>query len=150
MIIAVPTETSPGETRVAATPDTVKKYFSRGLRIRVQSGAGLASGFADEAYRSAGAEIMQTAAETINDAAVVIKIKSPLPEEISLFRNGQILIGDMEALSHPAHIKELSEKGLLSLVNFSIKFFTSIASCTRHKTSLSYSSGLPVFLYSSR
>lgn len=115
MIIAVPTETSPGETRVAATPDTVKKYFSRGLRIRVQSGAGLASGFADEAYRSAGAEIMQTAAETINDAAVVIKIKSPLPEEISLFRNGQILIGDMEALSHPAHIKELSEKGLTCL-----------------------------------
>ncbi len=115
MIIAVPTEISPGETRVAATPDTVKKYFSRGLRIHVQSGAGLASGFADEAYRNAGAEIMQTAAETVNNAAVVIKIKSPLPEEFSLFRSGQILVGDMEALSRPARINELAKKGLTCL-----------------------------------
>ena len=57
MLIAIPKETREGETRVAATPDIIKKYIQLGFDVHVQSEAGLASGFSDKAYQDAGAKI---------------------------------------------------------------------------------------------
>ncbi|MDF2642938.1 MAG: transhydrogenase subunit alpha, partial [Pseudomonas sp.] len=58
MHIGVPLETQTGETRVAATPETIKKLISQGHRVTVQSGAGILAGVTDSAYASAGAEIV--------------------------------------------------------------------------------------------
>ena len=57
MLIAIPKETREGETRVATTPDIIKKYIQLGFAVQIQTTAGLASGFSDKAYQDAGAKI---------------------------------------------------------------------------------------------
>jgi NAD(P) transhydrogenase subunit alpha len=61
MLIGVPRETAPGETRVAVTPETAKKLKAQGSTIRVESGAGVAASVTDAAYAAAGAEIVDRA-----------------------------------------------------------------------------------------
>ena len=112
MIIAVLKETAPFETRVAATPDIVKKYKSLGLRVFVEKGAGEAAGFADSGYAEAGAEIKNSAAETCRDADVIIKIRAPLPSEDGLMHSGQILVANLEARNQPERLKTLAHIGL--------------------------------------
>jgi NAD(P) transhydrogenase subunit alpha len=80
-----------GETRVAATPETVKKLVAAGHDILVQSGAGNASSVPDVAYAAAGAKIVD--AHTAFGADMVLKVRSPNPEELPLMRAGGVLIG---------------------------------------------------------
>ncbi|MEW9310246.1 NAD(P)(+) transhydrogenase (Re/Si-specific) subunit alpha, partial [Labrys neptuniae] len=68
MKIGIPSETEPGEPRVGATPDTVKKLLALGAAVRVASGAGLASGITDEDYAAAGATIAPSNAEALEGA----------------------------------------------------------------------------------
>ncbi|MBQ1761536.1 MAG: NAD(P)(+) transhydrogenase (Re/Si-specific) subunit alpha, partial [Aquincola sp.] len=63
LLIGVPTETAPAEKRVATVPDVVEKLRKLGFSVAVQSGAGDASNFADDAYRAAGADIVETASD---------------------------------------------------------------------------------------
>jgi len=74
--IAILKERAPGETRVAATPETVKKFSGLGLSLAVEKGAGLAASITDEAYAEAGASI-GTAAATVKDADIVLGIQAP-------------------------------------------------------------------------
>ncbi|MBY0556971.1 MAG: NAD(P)(+) transhydrogenase (Re/Si-specific) subunit alpha, partial [Burkholderiaceae bacterium] len=90
MRIGIPAETRPGETRVAATPETVKKLAVK-HSIIVQAGAGLAASVTDEAYLAAGAQI-GTAAEAFG-AEVVLKVRAPDAAERGLMRAGTVLIG---------------------------------------------------------
>jgi NAD(P) transhydrogenase subunit alpha len=76
MKIAILKERAPGETRVAATPETVKKFSGLGLSLAVEKGAGLAASVTDEAYAEAGASI-GTAAVTVKDADIVLGIQAP-------------------------------------------------------------------------
>ena len=76
MKIAILKERAPGETRVAATPETVKKFSGLGLSLAVEKGAGLAASITDEAYAEAGASI-GTAAATVKDADIVLGIQAP-------------------------------------------------------------------------
>lgn len=92
MQIGVPTEVLAGETRVAATPETVKKFASLGYKLVVQSGAGVRASYIDQAYAEAGATIAATAAETLKDADLVLKIAAPTAEEVSLFKRGAIVL----------------------------------------------------------
>jgi len=75
--IAVPGETTPGETRVGLTPDAVKRLASESISISVQAGAGETAGFGDEDYEAAGASIVADAASLIADADVVLKVAPP-------------------------------------------------------------------------
>ncbi|MDO8274808.1 MAG: NAD(P)(+) transhydrogenase (Re/Si-specific) subunit alpha, partial [Serpentinimonas sp.] len=75
MLIGVPAESAAGETRVAATPETVKKLVAQGHTLRVQSGAGLAASATDAAYEAAGAEVVDAAAAL--GCALVLKVRSP-------------------------------------------------------------------------
>ena len=93
MIIAVPKEIFNDETRVAATPETVKKFVALGYDVHVQSDAGSESGFHDEAYRQAGAKIVASAKEVYKSANIVIKINAPLDNEISLLKKNCNIIG---------------------------------------------------------
>ena len=91
MLIGVPLETAAGETRVAATPETVKKLKAQGHVLKVQSSAGLAASATDEAYVAAGAEICDRAAAFACE--LLLKVRSPSVEELSLVRSGTALVG---------------------------------------------------------
>ncbi|MEJ6007958.1 Re/Si-specific NAD(P)(+) transhydrogenase subunit alpha [Paucibacter sp. AS339] len=91
MLIGVPRESAAGETRVAATPETVKKLKAQGHVLRVESGAGLAASVTDEAYAAAGAEIVDRAQAFA--AELLLKVKSPSAEELSLLKPGTALVG---------------------------------------------------------
>jgi alanine dehydrogenase len=85
-VIAVPRETAPGEKRVATVPEVVEKLVKLGFRVAVQSGAGDAANFSDEAYRAAGAEIVETADEAWGEADLLIKVKEPIAQEYGFLR----------------------------------------------------------------
>ena len=88
MIIGIPRESQPGETRVAATPATVGQILKLGYSVVVESGAGAASSFSDAAYVEAGASIGSPWA-----ADVVLKVNAPDDSEIAALKDGATLIG---------------------------------------------------------
>jgi len=90
MKIGVPAESRPGETRVAATPETVKKLAVK-HQVVVQAGAGIAASVTDEAYAAAGATI-GTAADALG-AEMVLKVRAPNAEERGLMKPGAVLVG---------------------------------------------------------
>ncbi|AWI54885.1 Re/Si-specific NAD(P)(+) transhydrogenase subunit alpha [Aquabacterium olei] len=91
MLIGVPLETLAGETRVAVTPETVKKLKAQGHTLKVQSGAGVAASVTDDAYVAAGAEITDAAGAL--GADMVLKVRSPSAEERTLMKPGAVLVG---------------------------------------------------------
>ena len=97
MRVAVLKERRGGETRVAATPETVKKYLGLGLEVAVERGAGLASGITDAAYAEAGAEIAPDAAAALAGAGIVLKVRAPEPAERAAIPRGALLIGTLGA-----------------------------------------------------
>ncbi len=94
MRIGVPAETRPGETRVAATPETVKKLVAGKASVVVQSGAGAASSFTDEAYVAAGATL-GSAADALG-ADLVLKVRQPSADELPQMKRGAVLVGMLE------------------------------------------------------
>ena len=92
MQIGIPAEILAGETRVAATPETVKKFVAQGYKLVVQKGAGVASSCIDKAYEEAGATIAATAADTFRDSDVVLKVAAPTAEEVPLLKQGAIVL----------------------------------------------------------
>ncbi len=91
MLIGIPLETLAGETRVAVTPETVKKLKAQGHTLRVQSGAGVAASVTDEAYVAAGAEITDAAGAL--GADMVLKVRAPQADERALMKPGAVLVG---------------------------------------------------------
>ena len=111
MLIGVPLETAPGETRVAATPETVKKLKAQGHTLRVQSGAGVAASCTDEAYQAAGAEITDRAGAFA--AELVLKVRSPDAAELALMKPGTALVGMLNPFDRPG-LQALAAAGLTS------------------------------------
>jgi NAD(P) transhydrogenase subunit alpha len=97
MKLAVLKERRNGETRVAATPETVKKYIGMGLEVAVEQGAGLASGITDAAFAEAGAAIAASATEALAGAGIVLKVRAPTDEEFGAIGKGALLIGTLAA-----------------------------------------------------
>jgi NAD(P) transhydrogenase subunit alpha len=91
MKIGIPAETRSGETRVAATPETIKKYVSAKHEVIVQAGAGIASSITDEAYQAAGATIGSAADAFSTD--LILKVRAPSAEERSMIRSGTVIVG---------------------------------------------------------
>ena len=91
MLIGVPAETLAGETRVAVTPETVKKLVASGHTVRVQSGAGVAASVTDGAYQAAGAEITDQSGAFSAD--MVLKVRTPTESETALLKSGAVVIG---------------------------------------------------------
>jgi NAD(P) transhydrogenase subunit alpha len=105
MHIGVPAETVAGETRVAATPETVKKIIAQGHTVAVQAGAGVAASVTDAAFEAVGAQI--TDAEGALGAELVLKVRAPSATELSHMKSGSALVGmlnpfDAEGLQHIA------------------------------------------------
>lgn len=94
MKLGIPAETHAGETRVAATPETVKKITAPGHHaVLVQSGAGAGANIPDEQFAAAGAKIVPSAADVYGQADIVLKVRAPADGELGQMRSGQILIG---------------------------------------------------------
>ncbi len=97
MRVAVLRERRAAETRVAATPETVKKLQVLGCTVAVETGAGLASGITDQAFRDAGAEIAADPAGTLSGANIVLAVRAPEAAELALIPRGALLIGTLQA-----------------------------------------------------
>ncbi|MFF2650694.1 Re/Si-specific NAD(P)(+) transhydrogenase subunit alpha [Streptomyces sp. NPDC058045] len=108
--IGVVAESVPGETRVAATPATVRQLLGLGYEIAVESGAGEASGFTDQAYTDAGAEIGKAW-----DADVVLKVNAPSGAEIGRLRRGATVLGLLAPAQKPELLEELAAAGVTAL-----------------------------------
>jgi len=110
MKVAIPKERRPGERRVAASPETVKKYKGLGLDVVVETGAGLGAAFTDDAYREMGAAIAASAAEALRDADIVLKVQRPMTaaegeDELALFKPGAMLVSHLAALQNREQVK---------------------------------------------
>ncbi|MBG9769551.1 alanine dehydrogenase [Bacillus vallismortis] len=114
MIIGVPKEIKNNENRVALTPGGVSQLISNGHRVLVETGAGLGSGFENEAYESAGAEIIADPKQVWN-AEMVMKVKEPLPEEYVYFREGLVLFTYLHLAAEPKLAQALKEKGVTAI-----------------------------------
>lgn len=112
MLIAVPKEIKNGETRVAVSPEIVKKYKAMGLDVHIESSAGEASGFSDNDYRNAGAGIKKNAAETYHNADIVCKIWAPEPAEDKYLTKQMNIFANFSALTNQERIRQLSQIGL--------------------------------------
>jgi NAD(P) transhydrogenase subunit alpha len=94
MRIGIPAEVYPGETRVAATPETVKKLAAGGRHaITVQSGAGQGAFIPDAAFEAAGAAISCSVPDLYAQSDLVLKVRGPLSQELPLLRRGSLLVG---------------------------------------------------------
>ena len=106
VIIGVPKESLPGEKRVAATPESIKKILGRGLAVRVERGAGLAAGISDEAYTAAGAELTGAPFE----ADVVLKVRPPSVAECGRLKEGALVISLLQPDRNPGLLEALQAK----------------------------------------
>lgn len=109
MLIGVPRETAAGETRVAATPETVKKLVAQGHQVVVEAAAGLRASATDEAYAAAGAEI-GTSAQALG-AALVLKVRAPDAQELEAFQRGAALVGMLNPFDRDG-LQRLADAGL--------------------------------------
>jgi alanine dehydrogenase len=107
MIVGVPKETKVHEYRVGLTPQSVRELVAHGHEVRVETRAGAAIDFDDEAYRVAGAAIVSTAEEVFAAAALVVKVKEPQDAERRRLREGQVLFTYLHLAPDPAQAKDL-------------------------------------------
>jgi H+-translocating NAD(P) transhydrogenase subunit alpha len=112
MKVAVLKERDPGEPRVAATPETVKKIKALGADITVESGAGSGSGISDDEYAAAGAGIATTAAEAVAGADVILKVRRPQESELAGLKPGALVIAIMDPFGNEAALDAMAKAGV--------------------------------------
>lgn len=112
MRVAVVTETSPEERRVALVPAECRSLIRKGFKISVERGAGLSAGHRDAEYEEAGAELKASAAETLTAADVVARVAPPSTAELGLVPSGCALIGFLNPLGDPDGLARLAEAGV--------------------------------------
>ena len=115
MIISIPKETIAGETRVAATPETVKKFIALGLEVSVESKAGLAAGFSDDVYLKAGAKICSSSDEVFRSADIILAINAPEADKIKLCKNGAVIVAHFNVKQNKDSLGYLAQKSLTCL-----------------------------------
>src|SRR6185312_13968156 len=112
MRIAVARETDANEPRVAATPETVKKFKALGADIVVGRGAGIASGILDADYEAAGATISET---PVRDADLVLKVRRPSVSELADYKRGALVVAIMDPYGNDAALKQLADAGVTAV-----------------------------------
>src|ERR1700752_2003507 len=112
MLIAIPAETDPGECRVAATPETVKKFAGFAAEVRVESGAGLKSGLRDEDYSQAGAIIVADAAAAVSGADIVLRFPRSAAAEIAVAKPGAAVLAIMDPYGNAEALKSVAAAGV--------------------------------------
>ena len=129
MIIGVPQEVKNNEFRVGLTPGNVSALCKQGHSVLVQRGAGEQIGLSNEAYRIAGATLIESAAEIFQKAQMIVKVKEPQPQECAMLREDQILFTYLHLAPDPAQTKALLNSG---------------ASCIAYETVTAMNGALPL------
>jgi len=112
MRLAVLKERHASETRVAATPDTVKKYIALGLTVAVETGAGVHASIPDAEFAAAGAEIAADPGAALNGAGIVLAVQTPQAEQRALIQRGALLISISGAFADPGLVPSLAQAGI--------------------------------------
>ena len=123
MLIGIPKEVLPEENRVAATPDTVRKYIALGFDVAVESSAGQGILISDEAYEDAGATLFSDPQSLFAEADIILKVKQPVfnerveKHEVNMLKNDSILITFLHPAAPENHemIKRLRDKNVTAL-----------------------------------
>ncbi|MDR3473186.1 MAG: Re/Si-specific NAD(P)(+) transhydrogenase subunit alpha [Devosia sp.] len=111
MKIAILRERADGETRVAATPETVTRFVALGTSVTVEAGAGGLARFPDADYKAAGAEIAATAAAAVKDADIVLTVRRPEAGPLAGMAKGALVVGGMDPYGHENDIAALAKAG---------------------------------------
>jgi len=111
MKVAVTTEIDPGEPRVAATPETVKKFIGLGAEVTVEPGAGVKSGILDADYAAAGATVTGDAAK---NADIVLKVRRPSANELAGYKKGAVVVAIMDPYGNEAVLKQMAAAGVVA------------------------------------
>lgn len=109
MHIGIPRETAPGEARVAATPETLKKLIGLGHQVVVEQGAGIAASIADSAFEAVGAKTVD--AQEVYRARVILKVAAPSNDELGMIEPGALLIGMLNPFDSD-NIARMAERGI--------------------------------------
>ncbi len=112
MKIAVLKETRPGETRVAASPETAKKFIALGADVVVERDAGAEARFPDAAYEGAGASIVGSSKDAAHGADVVLAVRAPAAENFGAFQRGQSLICHVAPYENEAVLQAAADAGV--------------------------------------
>jgi len=115
MQIGVPRETWPGELRVAMVPQNVKKLIQLGFSITVESGAGVAAGFADEAYAEAGAAVAADHGAVISTADVLACVRKPKAEDIEHLKSGVVSISFLDPFNEQSLVESMASQGAVAI-----------------------------------
>ena len=108
-------ETHPGERRVALVPESVARINAKGVDFLVETGAGAAAGFDDDAYRDAGAEIAATAGDVLASADLVVRVQAPDSAEIEASKAGAAVVGLLFPLTAAAMVQQLRDARLTAI-----------------------------------
>ena len=163
MIIGIPKEIMHDEARVAATPDTVKKYVADGHKVLVEVNAGIGAQCPNEAYAAAGAIMCDTAQQIYDEAELILKVKEPLfnedtgKHEVDMMHAGQYLITFIHPAAPVNHemVKHMAEAGIISMSiegvprisrAQSMDALTSMSTCAGYKGILMAASDLIKFI----
>ena len=163
MIIGIPKEIMHDEARVAATPDSVKKYVADGHKVLVEKGAGVGALHTDAAYAAAGAVMCDTAQQVYDEAELILKVKEPLfnedtgKHEVDMMHAGQYLITFIHPAApvHHKMVKHMAEAGIISMAiegvprisrAQSMDALTSMSTCAGYKGILMAASDLIKFI----
>jgi NAD(P) transhydrogenase subunit alpha len=111
-LIAIPAEDDAAEGRVAATPETVKKFVGLGAEVKVQTGAGLKSGILDQEYTLAGAAIAPDALTTVKDADIVLRVRRPGAADIAGAKQGAVVVAIMDPYGQIEALNALAAAGV--------------------------------------
>jgi len=118
MIISVPKETYLGERRVALVPASVPPLVKSGQRVQIESGAGIAAGFTDDAYRQSGAEVIADRPQLFQSADIVLQVRGlganphAGAADLDAMREGLVIIAPSDPLGNPAAVRQLAERGV--------------------------------------
>ena len=115
MKISVPKETIHGETRVAATPQSVKELIKAGYEVNIETGAGTSSFISDDNFKNAGANIVNTTNELFKDSDIIIKVAAPTSDEIELMPKDSILVSFFQPTIELEKVKSISNKNITGL-----------------------------------
>ncbi len=113
MKIAVPAETD--DTRVAATPDVVKRYVTLGAKVAVATGAGATARVTDAAFKEAGAEIAASSVDAVKDADIVLVVRRPAPDVLAAMKKGAIVIGALDPFGDRDGLKAMADAGVAAV-----------------------------------
>ena len=115
MKISVPKETIHGETRVAATPQSVKELIKAGYKVNIETGAGTSSFISDDDFKNTGANIVSSTNELYKDSDIIIKVAAPTSDEIELMPKNSILVSFFQPSIELEKVKSISSKKITGL-----------------------------------